>query len=270
MEEWLRMDRKGLLLSIFVTATVLLMSACSYNPANPASAQSSPVSTSPTGVLSQTAIPQDNAMSGRVITVVGTGQAFGTPDVATVNIGVETQSASVQQAVTENSTRMNKILMELKGQGIADKDIRTSNYSVFTDQQPNPTGTTPITPTLFYRVSNQVSVMVRDVSKIGNVMDTVVSAGANNIFGVNFSVAEPSKLEGDARAKAMADAKERAQNLAILAGVSLGDVVNVSEVVNSPAPLLRSEVAASVSGNTPIQPGSLDITMSVQVSYEIR
>lgn len=267
------MNRKGLLVSLLASASVLLMSACSFNAASPVSAQSSPVAPSPTSISSPAAPPvaaPSSGNTGRVITVVGTGQASGTPDVATVNIGVETSSSSVQQAVADNRTRMNTLLQVLKGQGIADSDIQTTNYSVFTEQQPAPNGTTPTTPTLTYRVSNQVNVTVRDVSKLGDVLDTVVSNGANNVYGVNFSVADTSKLEGDARAKAMADAKARAQSLASLAGVNLGDVVSVSEVTNGATPMYRTEAAASASGGTPIQPGTLDISMSVQVSYEIR
>jgi hypothetical protein len=264
------MDRKRLVLSILVTATVLFMSACSVNSGSPASAQTSPVGTSSTGVPGQTAIPSANGPSERLITVVGTGQASGAPDVATVNIGVETQSVSIKHAVADNSTRMNKLLLALKSLGIADNDIRTSNYSVFTEQQPGSTDSAPAAPAVTYRVSNQVSLTVRDVSKLGNVLDAVVNAGANNINGVNFSVADTSKLEGDARAKAMADAKARAQSLASLAGVELGEVVSVSEVVNNPEPVLRAAVAASGPAGTPIQPGTLDIGTSVQVSYEIR
>lgn len=264
------MNRKGLLVSILASASVLLLSACSFNAANPVSAQSSPVAPAPGNTPGQTVVPPTTGSTGRVITVVGTGQASGAPDVATVNIGIDTQSASVQQAVSDNRTRMNALLEALKGQGVADNDIQTSNYSVFTEQQPSPSGTTPTTPTLTYRVSNQVNVTVRDVSKLGDVLDTVVGAGANNIYGVSFSVADASTLQGDARAKAMADAKARAQSLATLAGVNLGDVVSVSEVVNGATPMYRTEAAASGSGGTPIQPGTLDISMSVQVSYEIR
>jgi uncharacterized protein YggE len=210
------------------------------------------------------------ANTGRVITVVGTGQASGAPDVATVNIGVETSSGNVQQAVADNRTKMNTLLQVLKGLNIAENDIQTTNYSVYTEQQPAPTGTTPTTPTLTYRVSNQVNVTVRDVSKLGDVLDTVVTNGANNIYGVSFSVADPTKLQGDARAKAMADAKARAESLASLAGVRLGEVVSVSEVVNGATPMFRAEAAATGSGGTPIQPGMLDVNMSVQVSYAIQ
>jgi uncharacterized protein YggE len=257
------MNRKSIIVSVLALATVLLMTACSFDAANPASAQSSPVATT-------TTVPLSGGSTGRVITVVGTGQASGTPDVATVNIGIDTQSSNVQQAVSDNRTKMNALLDALKGQGIADNDIQTSNYSVYTEQQQNSPGKTPTASALTYRVSNQVNVTVRDVSKLGDVLDTVVSAGANNVYGVSFSVADPSSLQGDARAKAMADAKVRAESLASLAGVGLGDVVSISEVVNSVTPMYRAEAVASGVGGTPIQPGTLDVSMSVQVSYAIR
>ena len=261
------MRRKDIIVTLLASATVLLMTACSFNGVSPASAQSSPVA--PTTIPAQTVAPATGSSAGRVITVVGTGQASGAPDVANVNIGVETQSSNVQQAVADNRTKMTALLEALKGLGIADADINTSNYSVYTEQQPNTGATTPTTPTLNYRTNNQVNVTVRDVSKLGDILDTVVTAGANSIYGVSFSVADTSKLEADARAKAMADAKARAQSLASLAGVNLGEVVSVSEVSSGPVPLMRSEVGAG-GGATPIQPGALDVNMSVQVSYAIQ
>jgi uncharacterized protein YggE len=213
---------------------------------------------------------QANSTAGRGITVVGTGQASGTPDVANVNIGVETQSASVQQAVADNRTKMNKLLETLKGLNIADKDITTSNYSVYTEQQPGSGGKVGSANAIAYHVNNQVNVTVRDVSKLGDVLDKVVEAGANNIYGVNFSVADTSKLQEDARGKAVADAKARAESLAKLAGVNLGDVIAVSEVIgNAPMPML-SAAQAGGAGATPIQPGTLNVNDSVMVTYAIK
>jgi uncharacterized protein YggE len=225
------------------------------------------------GQVSPPAAPvgQTVSIGGRGITVVGVGKAAGAPDVANINVGVETQAPNVQKAVADNRAQMSKLIEVLKGLGIADKDISTSNYSVYTERQPSPADKGAAEGTLIYRVNNQVQVTVRDVAKLGDVLDKVVDAGANNIYGVNFSVADTSKLEGDARAKAMADAQARAESLAKLAGVSLGEVVSVSEVIAGPMPYARASADMGAGGGaTPIQPGSLEVNMSVQVTYAIK
>ncbi len=102
--------------------------------------------------------------------------------------------------------------IRLKKLGLADKDIHTSNYSVYTERVSPPTpGAEVSTDQMIYHVTNQVDVTVRDVNQIGDVLDKAVAAGANNIYGVNFSVEDTAKLEADARAKAVADAKARAE-----------------------------------------------------------
>ena len=210
----------------------------------------------------------------RTITVVGTGKASGAPDVAHVNVGVETQGPSLQQVVDDNKTKMATLLAALKAQNIADKDIRTSNYSVYVENQqpPQPAveGTARPGPVI-YHVSNQVDVTVRDIAKLGDVLDKAVAAGANNVYGVNFSVDDPTKLQGMARANAIADAKARAQDLAGLTGLTLGDVISVSEVISSPSPVFAAAVEArSLAAPVPIQPGELEVSMNVQVTYAIK
>ena len=226
----------------------------------------------PTNAQSIGAAPQA-AVVGQGITVIGTGKVSGTPDVAYITVGIDTEASSVQQAVNDNKSKMTALLATLKGLGVEDKDIRTTNYSVYTQRAPvvgsNGSGDNgPIT----YHVSNQVSVTVRDVSQLGEVLDKAVAAGANNIYGVNFSVADPSKLEADARAKAVADAKARAQDLAKLAGVNLGDVVSVSEVVGGPVYNMPQAMPAAGlgGGGAPIQPGELEVSVSIQITYAIK
>ena len=209
----------------------------------------------------------------RGITVVGTGKAAGTPDVAYVNIGVETQAETVQQAVADNKAKMTKLLDTLKASGIADKDIQTTNYGVYTQREPGPEGKGSSGQTT-YHVNNQVNVAVRDVTKLGDVLDKVVAAGANNVYGVNFSVADTTMLQSDARAKAFADAQARAESLAKLAGVSLGDVVSVSEVIGGYGPIYDSAYKTASAGlgggGAPVQPGELEVNMSIQVTFAIK
>jgi uncharacterized protein len=259
--------------NVFYTVVGLaaaLVAGCSAFPSQVASAGGSNPAQSPVGTPAQVTAPTDN----RGITVVGTGKASGTPDVAVIQVGVETQSPTVQQAVADNKTQMTKLLAALKDAGIADADISTTNFSVYTERQPQPVAEpgskSGADGSLIYHVSNQVQVKVRDVAKLGDVLDQVVAAGANNIYGVSFSVADTSKLEGDARANAIADAKARAESLAKLAGVSLGDVQSVSEVISGQGPIAyRTSESAGLGGGTPIQPGTLEVNVSVQVTYAI-
>ena len=255
---------------VFYSATLvaLLASMAGYAVYSAAAA--------PGGTQPNAPAAQAGGTAVRTITVVGMGKASGTPDVGHVDVGVETQGPSLQQVVDDNKTKMATLLAALKAQGIADKDIRTSNYSVYTEnpQPPQPMvegkgGTGPIT----YHVTNQVDVTVRDVAKLGDVLDKAVAAGANNVYGVSFSVDDPTKLQGMARADAIADAKARAQDLASLTGVTLGDVISVSEVINSPGPVFAGAVEAraySTAAPVPIQTGELEVSMSVQVTYAIK
>jgi len=276
------LGRKLFYRAVLMAAAVLalaLAAGCSAvsRPAVSAGVQAVPAGGGPSGSQPVALIGQSSqpvAPTNRGITVVGTGKASGTPDVANINVGVETQAASVQQAVNDNKAKMTKLLDALKSLGIADKDIQTSNYGVYTERQPMPGlegkgGEGPVS----YRVTNQVNVMVRDIAKLGDVLDKVVAAGANNVYGVNFSVADTSKLQADARAKAIEDAKSRAESLAKLTDVTLGDVMNVSEVLGGPGSVYGVMDSAKMGlggGGAPIQPGELEVNMSVQVTFAIK
>jgi uncharacterized protein len=207
------------------------------------------------------------------ITVVGSGQASGTPDMVQISVGVQTQNQNVQQAVSDNAAQMNKLLATLKSSGIAEKDIRTSNYSVSLQQPPvapTPDGKGAVSGQVTYLVNNQVDVTLRDVSKLGSVLDQVVASGANNIFGVNFGISDPSKLQESARSSAMKDAAARAQSLAQLAGVSLGNILSITENVTNSGPMPYYAAGMGTGGATPIQPGQLQVTETVQVTYAIK
>lgn len=270
------MLRKVFYSSVLIIVVLALAAGCSTVPApavSASSAQPANVAGGGPGVVQPVAaVNQPAPSTGRGITVVGVGKASGTPDVANVNIGVETEADTVQQAVTDNKDKMTNLLSALKALGIADKDIQTTNYGVYTQRQPSPDGK-GLGPTT-YHVNNQVNVVVRDVNKLGDVLDKVVAAGANNIYGVSFSVADTSKLEADARTKAIADAKDRAESLAKLAGVTLGDVVSISEVVGGSGPVYDGARMAAATGlgggGAPIQPGELEMNMSIQVTFAIK
>lgn len=208
----------------------------------------------------------------RHITVVGRGQVSLTPDVATVNVGAEATAATVSEAKEAVDQRIAAIAATLKEHGIADKDIQTSSYNIYFERQPfSPVmreGTEPETQGT-YRVSSMLRVTVRDIDKVGAVLDAVVESGANQVYGVYFTVDDASEWESEARAAAIADAKARAEELASLSGVKLGQVLTVSEVVGDtpePLPMLAVERAAGGAG---IAPGELEMGTQVQVTFAI-
>jgi uncharacterized protein len=222
----------------------------------------------------QTSQPEANYSPAQTITVVGQGSVRIKPDIAQISIGVETSAESVTQAVEDNKTQMESIMAALSEAGIADKDIQTMNYSIQFDRYPQPMPATVEgengTPNPQYRVSNMVNVTVRKLDSVSTVLDAVVQAGANNIWGVSFSLEDQKPAQSDARANAITDAKERAQALADLNGVTLGPVMSVSEVLGGGSvPVPMAVVKESAAGAGPISPGELEISYQVQVSYFI-
>ncbi len=209
--------------------------------------------------------------SDRSITVVGTGKVTGKPDIAHVTVGIETQGPSLQKATDDNKAKMNGLLDTLKKLNLADQDIRTNNFSVYTERASasNP-GAAVSTDQMIYHVTNQVDVTVRDVNQIGDVLDQAVAAGANNIYGVNFSVEDTAKLEAEARTKAVTDARVRAESLAQLNGVQLGEVLTVSEVIDGPASPMVYSAKGMGGGSTPVQPGELEMSVSIQITYAVK
>jgi uncharacterized protein YggE len=220
----------------------------------------------------------------RTITVVGRGEVKAKPDIATVNLGVEVTAPTVSEAMTEANARMETILAAMKALGIADKDIQTSNFSInFERREPTApaaseptagakTGSTQV-PSGFYRVNNMIQVTIRDLDKVGDVLDAAVEAGANNVWGVSFGLDNTEALEAQAREKAVADARSRAESLAKLNGVAMGDVISVSEVIGGgPSPMYAE--AASFKGlgggGAPVEPGELTFATQIQAVYGIR
>jgi hypothetical protein len=205
------------------------------------------------------------------ITVTGYGAAYGAPDVAVAQIGVQSRSADPGAAVDDTTAKMNAIIAALKALGVEEKDIQTSNFSVYAQQDfDSVTGRSETTFT--YVADNTVTVTVRDLSKVGEVLGSAVAAGANNIYGVNFSVSDPAALEAEARDEAMADAKSRAEQLARAAGVTLGAPMTISEYSGGPVPFAVAEARTAIGGGAPVPvaTGQIQVSLQVNVTYLIR
>ena len=209
----------------------------------------------------------------RSITVVGEGKASAAPDVAEANVGVEVLAPTVKEATEEAKERMAAIMAALEKAGIAEKDIQTSNYSIYFERYPEVRAMVEAAPSEVegsYRVSNMLRIRIRDLDKIGTVLDGVIEAGANNVYGVNFTVDDLSEARSEARGKAIDNAKAKAQELADLNGVNLGQVLQISEVIGGPFPTMGLSVVREYAGGAgPISPGELEFSVQIQVSYAI-
>jgi len=210
-------------------------------------------------------------LSRRTITVVGEGSASAKPDVAHTTIGVQVTAATAADAAKQNNDKMNAVIAKIKSLGVADKDIQTTNYSITPVHN---TGKGSVNDIVGYQVSNNVALTIRDLDKVGAILDQVTQAGANNVYGISFAVDDTTKMQSDARAKAMADAQKRGDELARLAGATRGDVLVISEVIQSnPVPLFAAPAALSAraaDSEPSIESGELSLKMRVQVVYAIR
>ena len=201
----------------------------------------------------------------RQITVTGQGEASAEPDMATLSIGVEVQAKTPGKALADNAERMTAVMGRLKEAGIAEKDLRTSQlgvWPVYSERnQPQ--------RIVGYRASNQLSVIIRDIDRLGGVLDQAVADGANRVNGPSFSVADPEPLLAEARDAAVSDAIAKAERYAAAAGVTLGDVLSIDEAgggVPFPGRQMRAEAMAA---STPIAPGESSLSASVTMTFAI-
>lgn len=196
-----------------------------------------------------------------LFTVTGEGKVTVVPDTAIVNLGIQVEQANVKSAQSQANAVINKMISDLKSLGIKDKDIKTSNYSIYPRyDKPNS-----------YQVNVSVSVTVRDLDKINQVIDTATADGANSVGGVQLTVDEDKQKEllNQARSLAIKEAKTKAESLAQAAGMTLGKIINIQEGSNNPRPIYALEMMKADSA-TNIQPGSTDVTSSITLSYETR
>lgn len=236
-----------------------------------------------------------------VVTVSGRGEVSRAPDIAHTTLGVEMTAPTVQEATRLANARMNEVFAALEKAGIEKKDIQTSSLNIDFERIYPPPAPPPVpvpapaprtspkgaaeapteAPTAapaaparvgVYRVTNMVQVTIRDLAKIGPVLDAAVAAGANAAYGISFGIDDPKPLQAEARAKAMEQARAQAEQLAKIAGHSLGDVVSITEeFTGGPIrPMMMAKVAMAESyGGTPVSAGEVTISSQVQVVYKI-
>jgi uncharacterized protein len=222
---------------------------------------------------SQATVAEPTGAVTRTISVNGTGKVYLTPDIAYVTIGVHTENKDAAQAVAQNNAQSVKVKEALTGMGVDAKDIQTSNFSIYPQQQYDQTGKP--TGEINYVVDNQLYVTVRDLEKIGDLLDTVVKAGANNIYGIQFDVADRSKAQSEARKLAVADAQAQAQELAQAAGVTLGPVQTISTSSSqTPVPVYEKGMgggaAVAAPATVPVSAGQMVLQADVYMVFAIQ
>lgn len=216
---------------------------------------------------------QEATMTGN-ISISGVGEVTAAPDTAFVNSGVTSQGATAREALDANTKAMGELIETLKAAGIEARDIQTSGFSVspnYVYSDARDANGYQLPPKINgYQVFNNVNVRVRELAKLGSVLDKAVTVGANTINGVSFSVADPSKLYDEARKAAFADAKAKAELYAGVAGTELGAIRNINETqgMGSPQPYMMKVAADSAGAAVPIEGGELSYSINVQVTWD--
>lgn len=207
------------------------------------------------------------------IAVEGEGKLVAVPDLATIDLGVQTEKTAVSAAQKENTEKMNRITEALKKEGVKADDLQTTNYQIVPQYDYNE-GRSKLRG---YLVVQNLNVKVRDLNKLGRLLEIAGSLGANQVGGLNFTIDEPEKYNNEARAKAIVDAKEKAVVLAKSLGVRLGKIRTFNESVGGtpPPPIFYAKEAfgVGVGGDAPaptIEKGSLEVVSRVTIIYEIK
>ncbi len=201
---------------------------------------------------------------------------YAQPDIVHLQVGVETQKDTLQAAQDETSVKASAIVSGLVKSGVAEQDIRTSTYSVMpVTSTPDNQGSAAQAqaPTVVgFRVTEIFDVTIRDMKKGGQIIDSLVSSGANHIYGLSFDFSDPAKLTEQAREAAMNDARTRAQQLARAGGVSLGDLLMVEESTGNVTPIRDTAGTVGTGGQAtpPINPGEQSVRVQVSVMFGIR
>jgi uncharacterized protein len=204
------------------------------------------------------------------IQVTGTGSVQAKPDMATIGVGVTTEDANAQNAVAKNSAAAAKVISELEAAGVEEKDLQTSNFSVYPNYRNDSTGRQqPVT----FRASNTVTVTIRDLGKAGEILNRAVGAGSNQINGPQFSVSQPEKYLNEARKKAVENAMAKAATYAGAAGLKLGAVLSIAEGGGAPSPVYNHRgmvFAASAAPPPPVEAGEETLSASVSLVIELK
>ncbi len=213
----------------------------------------------------------DEGALRRTVSVSGRGKVSAPPSVASILAGVATQGASAREALSANNRTMASLQEILKGNEVAARDLQTIQVSVQPQYEPISQPGRPQRVT-GYEVNNQVRITVRDLAKLGGLLDAIVGAGSNQIYGVNFRTEGSETLLDTARRAAMADARRKAELLAGEAGLTLGTAISIRDDIGAYpySPVQSAGPIAAAASPVPISVGEQELSAYVQVVYELK
>jgi hypothetical protein len=209
----------------------------------------------------------------RTLVVSGEGKVTAKPDQAELTSGVTTQAATAASAMSANNAAMSKMLATLRVLGIPDNKIQTSSFSVSPQYSTPKLGSNEPSRVVGYQVSNQVTITIDDLTKVGATLDGVVKSGSNQLYGVNFQIANPAPLAAKALHSAVAIAIMKAKSMAQAAGVGLGPIVSLNEgstYIPRPMPMMRAMSFAAAPAPPPVAEGEETVSASVTITYAIQ
>ncbi len=226
-------------------------------------------------MLATTALASGEENKTGTISVTGVGIINAAPDMATINLTVLREAETAKSALSDNNSAMNDILDAMKEFGIEDKDLQTSNFSIHPRYiYPNNNNQIKSPRIVAYRVSNSLAIRIRDLARVGEVLDKSVTLGVNEGGNISFGNSDPKPLQMQARAEAMKSAIEKANVLTQAAGIEIGSIRQISEqsFTPSPQPMLRGQVAKMAmaeSDAVPIASGENTYRITVNVTFEL-
>jgi len=205
--------------------------------------------------------PQDQ------IRVVGSATITTSPDTAITQLGVQTYNSEIEPAIDENNRKSDAVQAALIRQGIAEEDMQTTSFNIYPQRDYSNDRPEEI---IGYQVSNMVSVVIRDLDSVGEVLQIALDAGANTVSSVSFTLDDPIPFMNEARVKAIEDARQKAESMAQAADIELGKVKSITETSYSVPIATRADYAEDAyKSGVPIQSGELELTMSVEMVFEI-
>ncbi len=213
------------------------------------------------------------AETAPILTLNVTESVEATPDIATVGTGVQSRAPTAAQAMTDNAAKMDRLIAALAKAGIAKKDIQTSGINLsaqydYTNRDGQPEGPRFIG----YEASNQVTVKLRDIRRVGTLLDSMVAAGATNVNGPTFSISDPAPMLAQARGQAIRSAKTQADYYAQATGYRSARLITIAESNSGgtpPMPMLQSARFKADAAPTPVEPGQVASSVTLTVQYAL-
>ena len=214
-------------------------------------------------------VPLVQTINGTRLDVSATGEVSRVPDIANISAGVVTRAASATAAISQNAARMERVRAALKRAGIEDRDIQTSSINLNPEYRYQDNHAPVLTG---YTASNQVSIRFRDIRNSGKILDALVAEGANQINGPSLSIDKPETALDEARTKALAVGRARAELYARSLGLRVAKLVSVSESggYSGPQPMVMSRMAVAEAASTKIDPGEQQLQVTLAMTFELQ